>query len=185
MQFFLKKQDKIDCNHLTHRYEAKVLGVTAKVPQPRTKRRTRSCIPPSIPRCSLSSVPRRYAWRTTEWSDCRVDLLLGQQDRRRGNLTGLCGGGLQTREVYCVQANAELLKYLDSLREKDKGKEKKILWILCSELASFPTHSPFYVDLISNLQVLLCVQSEHTPRSSIILHLMSAPEAHENLAVSL
>lgn len=67
---------------------------------------------------------RSYTWRTTEWSDCRVDLLLSQQDRRRSNLTGLCGGGLQTREVYCVQANAELLKYLSDLREKDKGKKK-------------------------------------------------------------
>lgn len=66
---------------------------------------------------------RRFTWRTTEWSDCRIDLLLSQQDRRRGNLTGLCGGGLQTREVYCVQANAELLQYLSDLREKDKGEK--------------------------------------------------------------
>lgn len=74
---------------------------------------------------TLSSThPCRYTWRTTEWSDCRVDLLLSQQDRRRSNLTGLCGGGLQTREVYCVQANAELLKYINTLREKDKGKKK-------------------------------------------------------------
>lgn len=53
-----------------------------------------------------------------------MDSLLSQQDRRRSNLTGLCGGGLQTREVYCVQANAELLKYLNDLKEKDKGKNK-------------------------------------------------------------
>uniref|UniRef100_A0A673GSM3 Thrombospondin type-1 domain-containing protein 7A-like n=1 Tax=Sinocyclocheilus rhinocerous TaxID=307959 RepID=A0A673GSM3_9TELE len=50
-----------------------------------------------------------YAWRTTEWNECRVDALLSQQDRRRGNQTGLCGGGVQSREVYCFQANAELL----------------------------------------------------------------------------
>ncbi|CAG6014005.1 unnamed protein product [Menidia menidia] len=68
-----------------------------------------------VPPCST------YTWRTTEWNDCRVDVLLSQQDRRRSNMTGLCGGGLQTREVYCVQANAELLKYLNDLREKDKG----------------------------------------------------------------
>lgn len=37
-------------------------------------------------------------------------------------MTGLCGGGLQTRDVYCVQANAELLNYLSEFREKDKGK---------------------------------------------------------------
>uniref|UniRef100_A0A669ELV6 Thrombospondin type-1 domain-containing protein 7A n=1 Tax=Oreochromis niloticus TaxID=8128 RepID=A0A669ELV6_ORENI len=45
-----------------------------------------------------------YSWKTTEWTECKVDLLLSQQDRRRGNHTGMCGGGTQTREVYCVQA---------------------------------------------------------------------------------
>lgn len=79
------------------------------------------CSHPSVFSLSLCS----YTWRTTEWSDCRVDSLLSQQDRRRSNLTGLCGGGLQTREVYCVQANAELLKYLSDLREKDKGRKKQ------------------------------------------------------------
>lgn len=53
-----------------------------------------------------------------------MEALLRQQDNRRSsrNLTGLCGGGLQTRNVYCVQNNAELLKYLSEFREKDKGK---------------------------------------------------------------
>ncbi|XP_046895248.1 thrombospondin type-1 domain-containing protein 7A [Hypomesus transpacificus] len=76
---------------------------------------TEACEPEGdrVPPCAI------YTWRTTEWSDCRVDLLLSQQDRRRGNMTGLCGGGLQTREVYCVQANAELLTYLDNLKEKE------------------------------------------------------------------
>ncbi|XP_028835225.1 thrombospondin, type I, domain containing 7Ab isoform X4 [Denticeps clupeoides] len=58
-----------------------------------------------------------YSWRTTEWTDCRVDVLLSQQDRRRSNQTGLCGGGLQTREVFCVQANAELLAYLSNMKD--------------------------------------------------------------------
>uniref|UniRef100_A0AAR2LAI8 Thrombospondin type-1 domain-containing protein 7A n=1 Tax=Pygocentrus nattereri TaxID=42514 RepID=A0AAR2LAI8_PYGNA len=48
-----------------------------------------------------------YTWKTTEWSECRVDTLLSQQDRRRGNQTGLCGGGIQSREVYCVQASSD------------------------------------------------------------------------------
>ncbi|KAF3692339.1 Thrombospondin type-1 domain-containing protein 7A Precursor [Channa argus] len=77
-----------------------------------------------------------YTWRTTEWSDCRVDLLLSQQDRRRSNLTGLCGGGLQTREVYCVQANAELLKYLNDLREKEK--DAQCQWPLYSKTLEPP-----------------------------------------------
>lgn len=59
-----------------------------------------------------------YAWRTTEWSECRVDALLGQQDRRRVNQTGLCGGGVQNREVYCIQANAELLNYINNNQDK-------------------------------------------------------------------
>lgn len=59
-----------------------------------------------------------YAWRTTEWNECRVDALLSQQDRRRGNQTGLCGGGVQSREVYCVQANAELLSYINNNKDK-------------------------------------------------------------------
>lgn len=60
-----------------------------------------------------------YNWRSTEWSDCRVDVLLSQQDRRRSNQTGLCGGGVQTREVYCVQAPSETSSNLGSLKSKD------------------------------------------------------------------
>lgn len=72
----------------------------------------------------LSLFTCSYSWRTTEWSDCSVEALLKQQDNRRSsrNLTALCGGGLQTRDVYCVKNNAELLKYLSEFREKDKGK---------------------------------------------------------------
>ncbi|KAM6967936.1 thrombospondin type-1 domain-containing protein 7A-like [Aplochiton taeniatus] len=62
-----------------------------------------------------------YTWRTTEWGDCRVDSLLSQQDRRRSNQTGLCGGGLQIREVYCVQANAKLLAQLNNLTDQNEG----------------------------------------------------------------
>ncbi|XP_051527151.1 thrombospondin type-1 domain-containing protein 7A [Myxocyprinus asiaticus] len=63
-----------------------------------------------------------YNWRTTEWSDCRVDVLLSQQDRRRSNQTGLCGGGVQTREVYCVQAPTETSSNLSSLKNKDASR---------------------------------------------------------------
>ncbi|KTG38817.1 hypothetical protein cypCar_00011195 [Cyprinus carpio] len=68
---------------------------------------------------SGSTAALRYNWRTTEWSDCRVDVLLSQQDRRRSNQTGLCGGGVQTREVYCVQAPTETSSNLSSLKSKD------------------------------------------------------------------
>ncbi|XP_042362737.1 thrombospondin type-1 domain-containing protein 7A [Plectropomus leopardus] len=60
-----------------------------------------------------------YSWRTTEWTECRVDVLLSQQDRRRGNQTGLCGGGIQTREVYCVQTSTDTPPNLSSLRSKE------------------------------------------------------------------
>ncbi|XP_067467764.1 thrombospondin type-1 domain-containing protein 7A [Thunnus thynnus] len=60
-----------------------------------------------------------YSWKTTEWTECRVDVLLSQQDRRRGNQTGLCGGGIQTREVYCVQTSMDTPSNLGSLRSKE------------------------------------------------------------------
>ncbi|XP_069050848.1 thrombospondin, type I, domain containing 7Ab [Lepisosteus oculatus] len=65
-----------------------------------------------------------YGWRTTEWSECRVDTLLSQQDRRRGNQTSLCGGGVQNREVYCVQTNEDLLSYLNTLKEKEESQSQ-------------------------------------------------------------
>uniref|UniRef100_A0A670Z6Q8 Thrombospondin type-1 domain-containing protein 7A n=1 Tax=Pseudonaja textilis TaxID=8673 RepID=A0A670Z6Q8_PSETE len=71
-----------------------------------------------------------YGWRTTEWTECRIDPLLSQQDKRRGNQTSLCGGGLQTREMYCVQANENLLSYLNTLKEKKAS--KPVDWKLCT-----------------------------------------------------
>ncbi|TRY56858.1 hypothetical protein DNTS_013949 [Danionella cerebrum] len=59
-----------------------------------------------------------YTWQTTEWSECRVEALLSPQDRRRGNQTALCGGGVQSREVYCIQTNAQLLRYISDTKEK-------------------------------------------------------------------
>ncbi|KAM4608386.1 thrombospondin type-1 domain-containing protein 7B [Polymixia lowei] len=51
----------------------------------------------------LLPVCPRYVWRTTDWGECRIAPLLSHQDRRLGNLSVLCGGGIQTRETYCVQ----------------------------------------------------------------------------------
>ncbi|XP_041940176.1 thrombospondin type-1 domain-containing protein 7B isoform X1 [Alosa sapidissima] len=45
----------------------------------------------------------RYVWKSTDWGDCRVAPLLSQQDRRLHNVSILCGGGVQTRETYCIQ----------------------------------------------------------------------------------
>uniref|UniRef100_A0A8B9KDM6 Thrombospondin type-1 domain-containing protein 7A n=1 Tax=Astyanax mexicanus TaxID=7994 RepID=A0A8B9KDM6_ASTMX len=63
-----------------------------------------------------------YSWKATEWSECRVDVLLSQQDRRRGNQTGLCGGGIQNREVYCVQASSDPPSNLSSLKSKEASR---------------------------------------------------------------
>ncbi|KAG7457501.1 hypothetical protein MATL_G00227820 [Megalops atlanticus] len=63
-----------------------------------------------------------YSWRTSEWSECRVDVLLSQQDRRRGSQTGLCGGGIQTREVYCVQASSDPASYVSTPRDKEASR---------------------------------------------------------------
>ncbi|CAK6979365.1 thrombospondin type-1 domain-containing protein 7A, partial [Scomber scombrus] len=74
-----------------------------------------SCSPQgdAVPTCIV------YSWKTTEWTECRVDVLLSQQDRRRGNQTGLCGGGIQTREVYCVQTIMDTPSNLGALRSKE------------------------------------------------------------------
>ncbi|XP_036432693.1 thrombospondin type-1 domain-containing protein 7B [Colossoma macropomum] len=50
-----------------------------------------------LPRCP------RYVWRSTAWGECSVAPLLGQQERRLGDSDALCGGGIQTRETYCIQ----------------------------------------------------------------------------------
>ncbi|XP_072517288.1 thrombospondin type-1 domain-containing protein 7B [Salminus brasiliensis] len=44
----------------------------------------------------------RYDWKVTNWGSCQVSPLLSQQDHRHGNSSFLCGGGIQTREAYCV-----------------------------------------------------------------------------------
>ncbi|KAL2302110.1 hypothetical protein Nmel_009521 [Mimus melanotis] len=54
--------------------------------------------------CSLS---QRFAWRTSEWKACQVSLLLDQQDPQQQKQAGLCGGGIQTRVVYCAQIIVE------------------------------------------------------------------------------
>uniref|UniRef100_A0A8C0URH5 Thrombospondin type-1 domain-containing protein 7B-like n=1 Tax=Cyanistes caeruleus TaxID=156563 RepID=A0A8C0URH5_CYACU len=49
-----------------------------------------------------------FAWRTSEWKACQVSLLLDQQDPHHQKQAGLCGGGIQTRVVYCAQIVVEL-----------------------------------------------------------------------------
>ncbi|XP_051957566.1 thrombospondin type-1 domain-containing protein 7B [Xyrauchen texanus] len=51
----------------------------------------------TLPLCS------RYEWRVTYWNPCQVTPLLSQQDHRHSNTSVLCGGGIQTREAFCVR----------------------------------------------------------------------------------
>ncbi|XP_072198495.1 thrombospondin type-1 domain-containing protein 7B [Excalfactoria chinensis] len=48
----------------------------------------------------------RFSWRTSEWKACQVSLFDQQSPRHRKHAV-LCGGGIQTREVYCVQITVE------------------------------------------------------------------------------
>ncbi|XP_015415776.1 PREDICTED: thrombospondin type-1 domain-containing protein 7B-like, partial [Myotis davidii] len=45
-----------------------------------------------------------YSWRTSEWKECQVSLLLEQQDPHWPVTGAVCGGGIQTRAVYCAQS---------------------------------------------------------------------------------
>ncbi|XP_043922684.1 thrombospondin type-1 domain-containing protein 7A isoform X2 [Protopterus annectens] len=112
----------------------------------------------SIPPCAA------YAWRTTEWSECRVDPLLNQQDKRRGIQTVLCGGGVQTREGYCVQANENLLLYLNTLKEKEESQ---------SQTKSKPSTAPhlsitFEITASKPVDNKLC--SEPVPNTTQLCH---------------
>ncbi|XP_063257059.1 thrombospondin type-1 domain-containing protein 7B [Prinia subflava] len=49
----------------------------------------------------------RFAWRTSEWTACQVSVPLEQQDRHQQKQAGLCGGGIQTRVVFCAQIIVE------------------------------------------------------------------------------
>lgn len=55
--------------------------------------------------CGLS-FSQRFSWRTSEWKACQVSLF-DQQSPQHHKHAVLCGGGIQTREVYCVQITVE------------------------------------------------------------------------------
>ncbi|XP_026503553.1 thrombospondin type-1 domain-containing protein 7B [Terrapene carolina triunguis] len=66
----------------------------------------------------------RFSWRTSEWKACQVTLLLDGQDPRRHKHTALCGGGIQVREVYCVQSVIESGTH--KLKEVTRPVDKKL-----------------------------------------------------------
>uniref|UniRef100_A0A8C5MBU9 Thrombospondin type-1 domain-containing protein 7A n=1 Tax=Leptobrachium leishanense TaxID=445787 RepID=A0A8C5MBU9_9ANUR len=46
----------------------------------------------------------RYFWKTSEWKVCRVSFFNDQHDPLRGSDMAYCGGGTQTRHVFCAQS---------------------------------------------------------------------------------
>ncbi|XP_026533553.1 thrombospondin type-1 domain-containing protein 7A isoform X1 [Notechis scutatus] len=106
-----------------------------------------------------------YGWRTTEWTECRIDPLLSQQDKRRGNQTSLCGGGLQTREMYCVQANENLLSYLNTLKEKKESQSQRTSKTSAAPLLSIT----FEITASKPVDWKLCTGS--TPSTTQLCHL--------------
>uniref|UniRef100_A0A8D2MJ59 Thrombospondin type-1 domain-containing protein 7A n=1 Tax=Zonotrichia albicollis TaxID=44394 RepID=A0A8D2MJ59_ZONAL len=72
---------------------------------------------PAFPPCSAcawraSGAFSMFAWRTSEWKACQVSLLLDQQEPQQQKQAGLCGGGIQTRVVYCAQIVLNLHWYM-------------------------------------------------------------------------
>ncbi|XP_048340453.1 thrombospondin type-1 domain-containing protein 7B [Sphaerodactylus townsendi] len=65
----------------------------------------------------------RYSWRTSEWKECDVSLLLEQQDPQHQKPTALCGGGIQVRKVYCAQST---LDETHKLKEVTRPVENKL-----------------------------------------------------------
>ncbi|XP_061579008.1 thrombospondin type-1 domain-containing protein 7B [Cololabis saira] len=59
-----------------------------------------------LPKCP------RYVWRTSDWGDCHILPLLSQQDQRLANVSSLCGGGIQIRKTFCVQAQDDSAPHL-------------------------------------------------------------------------
>uniref|UniRef100_UPI00358E4172 thrombospondin type-1 domain-containing protein 7A-like n=1 Tax=Myxine glutinosa TaxID=7769 RepID=UPI00358E4172 len=60
----------------------------------------------------------RFAWQVAEWGECQPGALLSNGDRRRVNRTGLCGGGLRFREVYCIQVNENVADFHQILQNE-------------------------------------------------------------------
>ncbi|KTG40293.1 hypothetical protein cypCar_00012960, partial [Cyprinus carpio] len=116
-----------------------------------------------------------YAWRTTEWSECRVDALLSQQDRRRGNQTGLCGGGVQSREVYCIQANAELLSYIYSNKDKQEGQSPN------SQMPSVPPLLSITYEISASKPVDVQLCKGTTPSTTQLCHIPCPVECEVSL----
>ncbi|XP_077303892.1 thrombospondin type-1 domain-containing protein 7B isoform X1 [Lithobates pipiens] len=48
-----------------------------------------------------------FSWKTSEWTDCQVSLLTNQDNVPLADEQVQCGGGIQTRKVFCAQTVTE------------------------------------------------------------------------------
>ncbi|XP_063789788.1 thrombospondin type-1 domain-containing protein 7B isoform X1 [Pseudophryne corroboree] len=48
-----------------------------------------------------------FSWKTSEWTECQASLLTEQGTTSRAEETTQCGGGVQTRKVFCAQSVME------------------------------------------------------------------------------
>ncbi|XP_073401660.1 thrombospondin type-1 domain-containing protein 7B isoform X1 [Dendrobates tinctorius] len=44
-----------------------------------------------------------FLWKTSEWTECKISLLTDQSTASRVEDAARCGGGVQTRQVFCAQ----------------------------------------------------------------------------------
>lgn len=70
----------------------------------------------------------RYVWKSTDWGDCQVASLLSQQDRRLNNVSVLCGGGIQTRQLYCVQVPENSTPHHRKEGKDQRLNDSKLQW---------------------------------------------------------
>ncbi|NXA36109.1 THS7B protein, partial [Eudromia elegans] len=112
-------------------------------------RAARSLVPPPCPlrvharvATGSLSVPEKplllFSWRTSEWRRCRVSVAVSRPER-----AARCGGGVQTRDVFCAQ-----LPTAGSGRHRPQGVTRPVDGKLCpgpmpaaSQLCSVPCPS--------------------------------------------
>lgn len=113
----------------------------------------------------------RYVWKSSDWGDCQVAPLLSQQDRRLNNVSVLCGGGIQTRQLYCVQVPDNSPPH-----HRKEGKDQCFLWEMCwfSKANSFWFKKVFWLAIcIGCVQPCLFVRLEVVEGSHLALRLIS------------
>lgn len=48
-----------------------------------------------------------FVWKTSDWTECKISLLTDQDTASQVEDAPQCGGGIQTRQVFCAQSIME------------------------------------------------------------------------------